>query len=279
MELEPIVRLTRDLKNASKTLSHNEARYLVDAYYQMQADRIRADGQIRAQSESSEPHEVLSWLSTNTSSLEGQIKRVLDSYSDSVVPGLWAKSIVGIGPVIAAGLLAHIDITKAPTVGHIWRFAGLDPTVKWEKGQKRPWNATLKTLTWKIGESFVKVSGNEKDFYGHLYLERKAKYIMDNEAKKYAEDCQKILSAKKWRNDTKAKSFYEQGMLPPAHIHARAKRWAVKLFLSHYHHVAYEVNFKTQPPKPYILTQEGGHAHRIEVPNWPMATKADKSEP
>src|SRR5581483_161544 len=25
----------------------------------------------------------------------------------------------------------HIDIEKAPTAGHIWRFAGLDPTLRW----------------------------------------------------------------------------------------------------------------------------------------------------
>lgn len=276
MELEPIVRLTRDLKQASTTLSHDEARYLVDAYYQMQENRIRADGQIRAQDESEEPHGVLSWLALNTASLEGQIKRALDAYSDSQPAGLWAKSIVGIGPVIASGLLAHIDITRAPTVGHIWRFAGLDPTSKWEKGQKRPWNATLKTLCWKIGESFVKVSGNERDFYGKLYLERKAREIAMNDEGAYAEQAALILSSKKWRGDTKAKAAYEQGKLPPAHVHARAKRWAVKLFLSHYHHVAYEVHFKEQPPKPYILTVEGGHAHRIEVPNWPMAAKKVK---
>jgi hypothetical protein len=43
-------------------------------------------------------------------------------------------------------LLARIDIVKAPTAGHIWRYAGLDPTVRWNKGEKRPWNAGLKVL-------------------------------------------------------------------------------------------------------------------------------------
>ena len=273
----PIAKLTRDLKQAARTLSDTEARYLVDAYYQMQADRIRASAQVRAQNESEEPHEVLAWLASNTASLEGQIKRALDAYSDSKTVGLWAKSITGIGPVIAAGLLAHIDITKAPTVGHIWRFAGLDPTVVWGKKQKRPWNATFKTLCWKIGESFVFVSANKNDFYGKLYLERKALEIQRNEAGQFADQAKNILETRKFRDDTQAKGHYEAGRLPPAHIHARAKRWAVKLFLSHYHHVAYEAHFKEQPPKPYILTQEGGHAHMITVPNWPMPTKSTKS--
>ena len=55
----------------------------------------------------------------------------------------------GIGPVIAAGLLANIDIKQAPTVGHIWRFAGLDPTNKWigKKGAE-----TLIDEIWEQGE-------------------------------------------------------------------------------------------------------------------------------
>jgi transposase len=71
--------------------------------------------------------------------VEREIRKALDLYSDEHVPGVWAKSIIGIGPVIAAGLLAHIEIERAPTVGHIWAFAGLDPTRKWgRKGRNGP---------------------------------------------------------------------------------------------------------------------------------------------
>lgn len=145
-QLESIKRLARDVKSAAVTLSHQEARFLVDTYYGMQDERIRADGQVRAMEKSEEPHSVLSWLSDQSTTLENQIKRALDAYSASHPLGEWARSIYGIGPVIAAGLLAHIDIAKAPTAGHIWNFAGLNPDVKWEKGKKRPWNATLKLL-------------------------------------------------------------------------------------------------------------------------------------
>jgi len=58
-------------------------------------------------------------------------------------------------------------------------------------------------------------------------------------------------------------------MLPPAHIHARARRYAVKLFLSHYHHVAYEVATGQKPPKPYVLDRIPGHTHYVAPPNWP----------
>jgi hypothetical protein len=269
MDLEPIVRLTRDLKDAAKTLGRDEARYLVDAYYMMQRDRIRADHQVRSLAEGAEPHSVLAWFGSQSATMENQIRRALDAYSDAHAVGEWSKSIMGIGPVIAAGLIAHIDIAKAPTVGHIWRFAGLDPSVAWNRSEKRPWNASLKTLTWKIGESFVKVSGHDEDVYGHVYVQRKAEETAKNERGLFAEQARAKLERFKIGKDTDAYKAYSHGRLPPAHLHARAKRYAVKLFLSHWHHVAYEAQFKTAPPKPYILTPEGGHAHYMPPPHWP----------
>ena len=56
-------------------------------------------------------------------------------------------------------------------------------------------------------------------------------------------------------------------MLPPAHVHARAKRYAVKLFLSHYQHVAWRNEFGEDPPKPYVI-QHLGHADRMLPPNY-----------
>ena len=94
-------------------------------------------------------------------------------------------SITGIGPVIAAGMIANIDIKKCQTAGAIWKFAGLDPTVEWKKGQKRPWNADLKTLCWKLGQSFLKVQSNSNAFYSRLYLERKEYETEKNEKGDY----------------------------------------------------------------------------------------------
>src|ERR1039457_1878717 len=149
---EAIQRLKRDLVAAAATLSTNEARYLVDAYYAIQENRKTAGNQVRALAESKEPHTVILWLFDQNEILEKQIKRALDSWTDSIPAAVWAKGIVGIGPVISAGLAAHIDITRCPTAGRIWRLAGLDPTQEWLPKTKRPWNAALKTLCWKIGD-------------------------------------------------------------------------------------------------------------------------------
>ena len=266
---DPIQVLTRDLKAAAATLTATEARYLVDYYYTMQENRKRADNQVRALGEAVEPHSIILWLANNTDTLERNIRSALLAYSSHNPVGAWSMSIRGIGPVIAAGLLAHIDITKAPTVGHIWRFAGLDPTVKWEKKSKRPWNAQLKTLCWKIGESFVKQSGNDDSIYSRVYKERKQLETERNEAGAFKDQAAASLQTRNFSRDTVARKSYEEGKLPPARIHLRAQRYTVKLFLSHFHHVAYEVHYGKAPPKPYILTQPG-HEHIISPPNWPI---------
>jgi hypothetical protein len=267
---EPLKRLSKDLAKTAVDLSLQEVGYLVDAYYIMQESRIRSAAQIREMEEGEEPHNVLDWFHAQAEMLENQVKRALDKWTDAQPLGIWCKSICGIGPVISAGLLAHIDITKAPTAGHIWRFAGLDPTTKWEKKTKRPYNATLKTLcTFKLGESFVKVQNNDKDVYGKLYAQRKKLEQERNERLEFKDQAETILKTKNIDKKTDAYKAYVVGKLPPAHIHARARRYAVKIFLSHYHQVAYKMHYGVDAPAPYPIAILG-HAHKIEPPDFDL---------
>ena len=256
--------MTRDLRNASITLNDKEARYLVDLYYQVQEFRLATANQCRSMGE--EPHETLMHFQDQFFQLERDIKRALDAYTEGSAVGRWCKSIVGIGPVLAAGLLAYIDIEKAPTAGHIWRFAGLDPTVEWKKGEARPYCAGFKTLCWKIGKSFVKVSNNKNDVYGHYYKARKAYELSKNDRREYEEQADYKLETFNISKSTDAYKSYSAGKLPPAHIQQRAERYATKLFLSHLHYVMYKDRYKCEPPKPFAISILG-HAHEIKVPN------------
>ena len=202
-DLTPLVKLTKDLRNASRTLSPSEARYLVDRYYQIQQYRTSAKNQIRA-SEGGEPNEVIVWFANNFEELEKNIKKALDAYTSSHSVGVWAKSIIGIGPTFAAGLLAHIDAKKAPTAGAVWSYAGYNPSVEWLKGQKRPWNADLKKLMYLVGESFVKVQNNPRDVYGKLYKQRKEQEINKNLAGDFADQADLKLSKFNIGKDTDA---------------------------------------------------------------------------
>ena len=280
--------------NAARTISDAEARFLADRAITQCRTRASApmdkSGQssrtlsrrarsIRQPARSCAPSSRMTCcngcpIRTARSRRRSSVR--LEKYVGAHVVGEWLIGVHGIGPVISAGLLAHIDIHKAPTVGHIWRFAGLDPTVKWEKKTKRPWNAQLKVICWKAGESFVKFHNSEECFYGHLWKKQKEVYIARNEAGDYAARAAQILTERKIGKDTDAYKAYSVGRFPPAHVHAMARRWAVKIFLAHLHAEMYRRILKTEPPLPSVL-QHLGHAHMIQ----PAALRepCDPSEP
>jgi hypothetical protein len=117
----------------------------------------------------------------------------------------------------------------------------------------RPWNASLRTLCWKVGESFVKVCNKDTAIYGNLYTERKVKETKMNEDGLFKDQAKQKLETCNIGKDTDAYAAYSQGMLPKAHIHSRAKRYAVKIFISHYHHWDYFLTFDKLPPKPFAI--------------------------
>lgn len=334
IELELLEKMKKDIKDGASTLGKDEARFLVDLYYQVQDFRIITKNQIRAinQSDVDEPHETIAFFSKQFETIENDIKKVLDVYTSNSPVGTWAKSIIGIGPVISAGLIANLDVKDKPTAGHFWSYCGLNDynrpwigrektkkiiddilgdkkskdityedfckccvATKWKPENlieatgkdnkkifikdneyvfkkediinqcaKRPYNAKMKTLCWKIGQSFVKVSNNPNDIYGKIYQARKAYEMAKNENKDYKE--QALEKANKVGKTTEAYKWYSQGMLPPAHIQARCERYAVRIFLSHLQKVMYMAEYGVEPPKPFAISILG-HAHEIEVPN------------
>ncbi len=159
--------LRKDLREAASGAGVAEVRYLVDLYYELQHYRITASNQSGALAKLEEPSQAIQLLFSQFEGTENAIKAALEKWSDENPMGAWAKGHVGIGPVIAAGLASHIDVTRSETVGGVWRFAGLDPTMEWKKGQVRPYNAKLKVLSWKIGESFSRLRKHDKCWYGH----------------------------------------------------------------------------------------------------------------
>lgn len=262
---ESIAKLNKDLKQAATVLTDQEVRYLVDTYYSIQEYRKRTDNQIRAMLDAAEPHQLSVWLAENIRCFENQIKRALDAYSDADPIGVRIRTVHGVGPVIAAGFLAHIDITKAPTAGAIWRFAGLDPTMEWGKGQKRPYNASLKTLCWKLGQSFLKTYTNQKSFYGPYFQKRWEHEQQQNEQLAYKNQAEAKLKRFNIGKTTDAYKAYSKGKLPPAHILQRALRWTVKLFLSHLFEAMYREHYDKEPPECYVF-EHLGHVHKVECP-------------
>ena len=134
---DPWVRLTKDLKQASTMLGMVEARWLVDTYYSIQKLRVASGNRVEAAERSREPFALLGWNFHNLRVLEKDLVVAITTFSSAYTMGSWLQGICGIGPVLAANILATFDIRNCPTAGHWWRFAGLDPTLKWPNKEDR----------------------------------------------------------------------------------------------------------------------------------------------
>lgn len=290
-----VARLSKDLRQGARGLGMMDARYLVDTYYAVQKLRIAIGNRKKASERSGEPSDLTDYLEKQLELLEKYTATALGEFADAHPLGQWLKTIVGIGPVLSAGLISRTWEYDFKTVSALWRFAGLDPTLKWERGQKRPFNAALKTLCFRIGESFVKFQSHPESVYGKLFTEIKKEEWERNINGKYSEAAKvkasqvakdtssylwysgqvsptwvrQILESEATWPEKPPKSFADgQPMLPPAHIHARARRRVVKIFLSHLWEVSYWLRKGVRPEDPWIIAH-GGHTHKIEVPNAP----------
>lgn len=143
----------------------------------------------------------LVWFHNKLLETEKEIYKRLDLWSKEFeIRKKYLNHIKGIGPVLASGLIAWLyPIERFPKVSKLWSYCGLAPGQKRKRGEKLNYNPRLKTLCWKIWNSFIKVKGKYREFY-----------------LKFKEDCKK-----KHPDWTKL------------HIHNYAGRKTVKLFLSH----------------------------------------------
>jgi hypothetical protein len=258
-----VPRAGREVVLDAHKLSNAEARLVVASYYDAQEMRKRADMQIRHLGDKEMP-KILQYTADANAVIENEVKKALLRYSEATPVGEWCLSHVGIGPVITAGLLAHLDIEKAPTAGHFWSFAGLNPAMKWEKGEKRPYNAALKQLTYHMGECFKRTSGNDDAFYGRLYRERKELLVERNDAGHNAERAKVFYT-----RSAEVRKTLKLGKLPAGNLDRQACNFVAKIFLSHLHGVMYFDRYKKAPPKPFAVSILG-HAHEIVIPNHEM---------
>jgi len=327
--MEPeTARYTKDQLAEAHTFDREQMAAAVGMYYGIQKLRVGARNKESAHERSTDilaDPVLITEMKQRLERLERESARVLREFAQARPLGRWAMSIAGVDAVIAAGLLAHIDVARAQTAGAIWRFAGLlDPKLQpWERGQKRPWNARLKTLCYKLGESFkkltvsetslngdddviaekvlkehadkgIELSGtelltkvkakraraqkrasslqNDNYLYVRLYSERKQRETQRNDAGLFREQALGRLELAKRKGlaiSPDQKKLWADGRLQPVGVDRRAARYAVTIFLSHYHQIGREI-LGLPMPKPWVL-EHGGHVHYIPPPCWPVS--------
>jgi len=261
----PAARLTKAEQVIVQGMTTMMAGDVVQGYYAMQENRLRIASHIREAEKRGEDITIITSVLEAARVAETRAASTLDAWSAAQPLGAWARECKGVGPIIAAGLLSQIDVERAKHVSSVWRFAGLDPTAVWGKGEKRPHNAFLKVLCWKLGDSFVKVSGREGSVYGRIYKDAKAEYVLRNQRGDYAEQAATKLQSKKI-SDVALRTHLESGKLSDGQIDLRARRKAVKIFLSHYWTKGRMLE-GLPVDDPWIIGRDG-HSHSIqpEVP-------------
>ena len=110
-----------------------------------------------------------------------------------------------------------------------------------------------------MGESFKKVSGYEDAYYGHKYRERKELRGRPGRERFERRDGRGHVGGEE-HPGSGDRAVYESGRLPAGRLDLRATRWTSKLFLSHWHEVAYLDHYGTPAPQPYAMSHLG-HVH------------------
>lgn len=182
--------------------------------------------------------EKLFQVSNETAQTENRYKKLMDQYlSEESLWNEWLSKIKGISSVLGANLIKNFGYCETyQYVSSLWRHCGMDPDgAKGRvKGEKIHYNPKLKTLIWKVGDSFVK---QRTEPYRTIY---------DNE-----KDRQLALVTNDAPNAPKSR----------LHADLRARRKMCKIFLQHYYLVARKL--KGLPvTKPYPHDRMG-HKHFI----------------
>jgi hypothetical protein len=246
---------TQELREASR-FTREEARSLLGMYMSLQEFRKRAENKERAFKQQAdlacgetEPL-LIGRFRGGLSEMEKSVAKSMRAYATANPLGQWAMSIAGVDHVLAASLLAHIDLThcccrqydhireankkaflakgkdggvrtpipkhKCPglvTAGAIWKFAGLlDPDqIQWGKGEVRPYNAQLKMLCMgRLGDCFRRLSAFDKS---EEQLEETVTAKLKKAPDSKGRTAARLLEEKKTRQQKRTASLQDESYL------------------------------------------------------------------
>ncbi len=244
------------------TPEHHPLRYLTDLYDQAQRLRIGVDNRIRAAAQGAdegEPDPELAEVAGDMLAVERKIFRRMGREIKNHPAWPWLDGVKGIGPTLGTKILGLIgQIETFNTVSMLWAFSGYavrdGKRERPVKGKKLGYSVRLKTALYLAGDSFVK----SRYPYRDLYDTRKERYIRDKQivvARRLVPEAdapdEELLVSKAMRarlvklcNEREENAAWTDG-----HVEAAARRYMVKVFVSHLWEVWREAEgFPTRPP-------------------------------
>lgn len=192
-------------------------------------------------------------LAKASDKLEAKYKVLMMGYIEGEpIWKAYLSHVRGLGPVLSANLIKSFgDCSKYEHISSLWKHCGLHvvdgSAPKRKRGEKIDYNPKLRTMMWKIGDSFIK---QNSPVFRQIYDSEKAKQM-----------------ARTDENKPKSKM----------HGHLRAMRKMVKIFLSTYWVASRELA-KLPVSLPFV-EEKLGHTGIITWQEVVDANEAAKSKP
>jgi len=269
-------------------------RTLVEDYYDLQKMRIETENQVRSFIKGNNPTQVKflkETIATTLKGLENTIKKELENFLQTQpIYAEWLIHIGGIGPILAAGLIAWIrDSKRFATISKLWAYAGLAagyqvgtcsskhkiiasslpvacPILKDNKGGKCEAPVSLiETVTGKVPQAkagFILLQNRRLKAHmwliGESFVKHKGGY--QNLYKQFRSDYDA-----KWTSPEQCGGIgcRNKKECLKAHRYQAAKRKTVKVFLAHLFIKWQELQGMPRE-KPFIIGRNG-HEHEIPV--------------
>ncbi len=206
----------------------------------------------------------------NAEKYEAEYKKLMMEFVESeIIYKKFLEKIKGISAILSANLIKEFGYCEnAPYISSLWKYCGMHvdngqaPVRK--RGEKLEFNAKLRTMVWKISDSFVK---QRTPFYRNIYDKEKKKQVkmLDSFLEGLSkEDLKKFKKIKK--RDEKREFVSEVNPKAPVSLmnaDLRARRKMVKIFLAHYWQACKELT-KQKIEVPYV---ESNLKHK-HISNW-----------
>ena len=165
----------------------------------------------------------------------------------------WFSRVKGIGPENIAKVVGLIDITRCDTPSALWKFCGYSVedgvAPRRTRGKKLTYNSQLRSLCWRLATSLMRGGGKFYDYY----LKEKDKYYQS-----YIGKGMQIVPATSLPKE-KGKRYEPENVLSEGHLHNRALRKMIKLFLCLLW-VVWREEQGLPVTKPYVIEKLGHHA-------------------
>lgn len=227
------------LEPVGKPETH-ELKALVEMYYDIQ--KFRQAGQNR--DNPAMKAERLELAVAKLKNLEGYLVNEMVAVLPEYPISDWLLGLRGVGPMMAAALIASDLDPAIDKPSSWWRFAGVGvvdgKNQRKRRGEKRSYNGFLRRTLYVLMGQFLKAHQPEHgrpSFYADLYYRFKAESERDR-----AEITQKI------------------------HHHARAVMLTQRVFLTHLQEVWRQAEGLGPPRELYIVKKEPGIHEVIRVP-------------